>query len=116
VSLAVAGADEEGWWAMVIREGEDGETGAVLLADAPVLARLLFLLRSSESDGERERFLVCSVSGMVRQFQCYFLVFLWVCGMARGMGVILGDMDLEGNVRGMRGRRKGRTRFCTDIP
>ena len=67
-SLAGASADEE-WWTMVIREGEDGESRPVLLADAPVLARLLFLLRSSESDGERERFLVSSKSGMVGQFQ-----------------------------------------------
>lgn len=87
VSLAAATDDEEAWGAMVIQEGEDGETGPVLLADAPVLARLLFLLRSS-SDGERERFLVSSVSGIVRQFQCYFLVFfLWICGMARGIWV-----------------------------
>ena len=67
-SLAGASADEEGRWTMVIREAEDGESRPILLADAPVLARLLFLLRSSVSDGERERFLVSSKSGMVGQF------------------------------------------------
>jgi hypothetical protein len=46
-----------------------------------------------------------------------FLVFFMDLRDGQGnMGVILGDMDLEGNVRGMRGRRKGRTRICTNIP
>ena len=77
MSLATSSDDEEGCGAMVIREGEYGETGPVLVADAPVLARLLFLLRSSTSDGERERFLFCSISGMVRQFSDIFWYFFY---------------------------------------
>ena len=66
-----------------------------------MLARLLFLLSSSTSDGERERFLLCSVSGIVRQFQCYFLVFfLWICGMAREYGCDSGGYGVGRECKG----------------
>lgn len=61
-------------------------------------------------------------SGLFAVWHCpsISVIFVIFYGFAGWPGeyvwVILGDMDLESNVRGMRGRRKGRTIICTDIP